>query len=68
MAKLRTGRMLGRSRWGNFIMFSLLILCGAFMVLPIVYSILQSFKPLNEINLFLQLPMLHLLMINLLPM
>lgn len=52
MAKLRTGRMLGRSRWGNFIMFSLLILCGAFMVLPIVYSILQSFKPLNEINLF----------------
>ena len=52
MAKLRTGRMLGRSRWGNFIMFSLLILCGAFMVLPIVYSSLQSFKPLNEINLF----------------
>ena len=52
MAKLRTGRMLGRSRGGNFVMFSLLILCGAFMVLPILYSILQSFKPLNEINLF----------------
>jgi ABC-type glycerol-3-phosphate transport system permease component len=52
MARLKTGRMLGRSRWGNFIMFSLLILCGAFMVLPIVYSVLQSFKPLNEINLF----------------
>lgn len=52
MAKLKTGRMLGRSRGGNFIMFTLLILCGAFMVLPIVYSILQSFKPLNEINLF----------------
>lgn len=52
MAKLRTGRMLGRSRGGNFVMFSLLILFGAFMVLPIVYSILQSFKPLNEINLF----------------
>ena len=52
MAKLRTGRMLGRSRGGNFVMFSLLILFGAFMVLPIVYSIRQSFKPLNEINLF----------------
>lgn len=36
MAKLRTGRMLGRSRGGNFVMFSLLILFGAFMVLPIV--------------------------------
>lgn len=52
MARLKTGRMLGRSRWGNFIMFSLLILFGAFMVLPIIYSVLQSFKPLNEINLF----------------
>ena len=52
MAKLRTGRMLGRSRGGNLVMFALLILCGTFMVLPILYSILQSFKPLNEINLF----------------
>ena len=52
MSKLRTGRMLGRSRGGNFVMFFLLFVCGAFMVLPIVYSILQSLKPLNEINLF----------------
>ena len=44
--------MLGRSRGGNFVMFFLLFVCGAFMVLPIVYSILQSLKPLNEINLF----------------
>lgn len=52
MSKLRTGRMLGRSRGGNYLMFTLLFLCGAFMVLPIVYSVLQSLKPLNEINLF----------------
>ncbi len=52
MSKLRTGRMLGRSRGGNIVMFFLLFMSGAFMVLPIVYSILQSLKPLNEINLF----------------
>lgn len=52
MSKLRTGRMLGRSRGGNFVMFFLLFVFGAFMILPIVYSVLQSFKPLNEINLF----------------
>ncbi len=52
MAKLRTGRMLGRSRGGNFVMFSLLAVFGLFMVLPLVYSVIQSFKPLNEINLF----------------
>ena len=52
MSKLRTGRMLGRSRGGNIVMFFLLFVSGAFMVLPIVYSILQSLKPLNEINLF----------------
>ena len=52
MSKLRTGRMLGRSRAGNVIMFVLLFLCGAFMILPILYSVLQSLKPLNEINLF----------------
>ena len=52
MSKLRTGRMLGRSRGGNFVMFFLLFVSGAFMILPILYSILQSLKPLNEINLF----------------
>lgn len=52
MAKLRTGRMLGRSRGGNFVMFSLLAVFGLFMVLPLVYSVIQSLKPLNEINLF----------------
>ena len=52
MAKLRTGRMLGRSRGGNFVMVSLLAVFGLFMVLPLVYSVIQSFKPLNEINLF----------------
>lgn len=52
MSKLRTGRMLGRSRGGNSVMFFLLFVSGAFMILPILYSILQSLKPLNEINLF----------------
>lgn len=52
MSKLRTGRMLGRSRGGNLVMFFLLFVSGAFMILPILYSILQSLKPLNEINLF----------------
>ncbi len=52
MSRLKSGRMLNRSHIGNFFVFLLLAIFGAFMILPIVYTILQSFKPLNEINLF----------------
>ncbi len=41
-----------RSRVGNFFYVCFLLLFGAFSVLPLVYSIATSFKPLDELLLF----------------
>ena len=41
-----------RSRFGNFMFFTLLFLFGAFSVLPLLYSIVTSFKPLDELLVF----------------
>lgn len=41
-----------RSRFGSFMFFFFLFLFGAFSVLPLVYSIATSFKPLDELLKF----------------
>ena len=41
-----------RSRLGNFFFFFFLILAGLFSILPIVYSLVTSFKPLDELLIF----------------
>lgn len=41
-----------RSTAGNIFFFTLLILAGAFSVLPLVYSVVTSFKPLDELLVF----------------
>ncbi|MBO4468275.1 MAG: carbohydrate ABC transporter permease [Clostridia bacterium] len=41
-----------RSKVGNVIYFSILFLAGAFTVLPLVYCIVTSFKPLDELLIF----------------
>lgn len=41
-----------RSKLGNFFYFLFLILGGLFSVLPILYCIITSFKPLEELLLF----------------
>ena len=41
-----------RSKAGNFVYFSVLILAGAFTVLPLIYCIVTSFKPLDELLIF----------------
>ena len=41
-----------RSRAGNVVYFTFLILMGAFSILPFVYSIITSFKPLDELLIF----------------
>lgn len=40
---------IARSRIGNFFVFFFLALMGSFMLLPFVYAILQSLKPMEEI-------------------
>ncbi len=41
-----------RSRFGNFVYFLFLIAAGLFTVLPLVYSVVTSFKPLDELLAF----------------
>lgn len=41
-----------RSKAGNVFYFSILILAGAFMVLPLIYCIVTSLKPLDELLIF----------------
>lgn len=41
-----------RSKAGNVFYFTLLFLAGAFSVLPLIYCVITSFKPLDELLLF----------------
>lgn len=45
-------RKVNRSTAGNVGIFIVLLLVGSFMVLPMVYSIVQAFKPMEEIFIF----------------
>ncbi len=45
-------RRMNRSRGGNIAMTVFLLICGAFMVLPIVYTVVSAFKPLTELFLY----------------
>lgn len=52
MAKISSKRKVNRSMGGNFAMFLFLFIYGLFMVLPLYYAVISSFKPLNELFLF----------------
>lgn len=41
-----------RTKIGNFVYFAFLIILGLFSVLPLYYSIITSFKPLDELLVF----------------
>ena len=41
-----------RSRMGNILLFLLLLAAGLFTILPMVYSVATSFKPLEDLRLF----------------
>lgn len=43
---------INRSIWGNLIVSFVLIVVAIFMALPLVYSIMNAFKPLDELFLF----------------
>lgn len=50
--KYRKTKKLNRSVGGNILVFLMLAILGAFMALPVVYSIVQAFKPMEEIFIF----------------
>lgn len=52
MKKRRRGKQLNRSRAGNAILFSLMIVCGIFMAMPLVMIVNNSLKPLDELYQF----------------
>ena len=45
-------KKINRSIGGNIAMFVFLLLCGAFMILPLYYVVITAFKPLNELFIF----------------
>jgi ABC-type glycerol-3-phosphate transport system permease component len=49
---LKPQMKVNRSIWGNVLLFLFLGVFGAFMALPLIYSINNAFKPLDEIFLF----------------
>lgn len=52
MKILRMHKQLNRSHFGNFLVFLMLVCLGVFMGLPLYYSIIQSFKPVEELFIF----------------
>ena len=49
---MRKKKFAYRSRAGNILLFILLFLIGCFMTLPLVYSIVNAFKPMEEFFVF----------------
>ena len=50
--KLLKPRKVSRSFGGNFAVFTVLFIMGLFMVVPLVYVVMNAFKPLEELLLF----------------
>lgn len=46
------GRKITRSRWGNAVVLAFLLAVGAFAVVPLLFTINNAFKPLDEFFLF----------------
>lgn len=52
MTRKKAYRKYTRSVGGNIFYFSFLIIFGAFAILPLVYTVITSFKPLDELLIF----------------
>ena len=52
MKIFRLRRQLNRSHFGNFSVFFMLVVVGIFMGLPLYYTVIQSFKPVEERFIF----------------
>lgn len=50
--KGRRSKRVSRSTGGNILVFIMLILLGGFMILPVVYTLVQAFKPMEELFIF----------------
>ncbi len=48
----KSGTMLSRSHFGNFVLFLFLLFIAFFMFIPLFYAIVQAFKPMEEVFAF----------------
>ena len=51
-ARLKRKKQLNRSMAGNTLLFTIMIICGLFMVLPLVMIVNNALKPLDELYQF----------------
>lgn len=49
---IKKTKRVNRSTGGNAAVFLMLIILGSFMLLPVVYTVVQAFKPMEELFLF----------------
>ena len=49
---IKKTKRVNRSTGGNIAVFLMLISLGSFMLLPVVYTVVQAFKPMEELFLF----------------
>ena len=52
VAKKKSYKRFTRSKFANVVFVTMLLLAGLFMVLPLIYSVVTSFKPLDELLAF----------------
>lgn len=50
--RIRKTKRVNRSTGGNILMFIMLVILGGFMLLPVIYTVVQAFKPMEELFLF----------------
>ena len=50
--KIKKRTRVSRSRWGNFLLFLVLLLFGSFSAYPLIMTASNAFKPLDELFLF----------------
>ncbi len=48
----KKAKRVNRSTGGNILVFLMLVILGGFMLLPVVYTVVQAFKPMEELFLF----------------
>lgn len=49
---IKKTKRVNRSTGGNAAVFLMLVILGSFMILPVVYTVVQAFKPMEELFLF----------------
>lgn len=50
--KIKKTKRVNRSTGGNILVFLMLVILGGFMLMPVVYTVVQAFKPMEELFLF----------------